>query len=118
MIDNDENDNCDNNDVDDDANDDTSDGNSSGAVSGSNDVSDSSADTSKDSEPAAPWVSIVAMANKNVEHGFDSDFIDSSPNDWFNLQSNCDFDAKGVYNNDDSVDGFGCMTNISGSRDE
>ena len=111
-------DNDDSNNVDNDANDDTSDDDSSGAASGSDDVSTSSAVTPEDSEPAAPWVSIVALVNDNVENGIDSNITSSSPNNQFELQSDYDLDAKEVYDNDDSVDAFLCIAYTGGSEDK
>ena len=95
--------NNDDNNVNDDASDDTSVDNSSEDASDYDDISASSATTPEDREQAAPWVSMVAMANENVANGINFNIVDSSPNDWLNLQSNYDLDAKGVYDNDESV---------------
>ena len=56
------------------------------------------------------WVTMVALATENVKNGIDSDIIDDSPDDWFELESTFDLDAEGVYDNDDTDDAFVCMT--------
>ena len=54
-------------------------------------------------------MALVAMANKNVENGIDSDIVDSTHNDWTNFQSNYDLDGEGIFYNNDEANVFVCM---------
>ena len=80
--------------------------------------STSSTTNPDDDEQVALWVSIVAMANENVENGINSDIVDSSSEEWLDLQSNYNLNAEGVYGNDESLDAFFCMVYTGGSEDE
>ena len=63
-------------------------------------------------------MSLVAMANKNVENSIDSDIANNAPNEWIDLQSNYDLNAEGVFDNDESTDAFVCMTYTGDPEDE
>ena len=101
-------DNNDDSSVDDDSSNDASDYGSNGDVSGSNDKLDTLSTKTED-VGNAPWMSLVTMANKNVENRIDSDFVDSSPDKWTDLQFNYDLDAERVPDNNESADIFVCM---------
>ena len=38
--------------------------------------------TNTEDNKIKPWMSLVTMANKNVEHGIDSNIADSTPDEW------------------------------------
>ena len=64
-------------------------------------------------------MSLVAMANENVNNSIDSDIVDSSPdNKCMDLQCNYYINAKGVFDNDESTNAFVCMACTGGSEDE
>ena len=77
--------------------------------SGSDDITASSTTTPKEGDSTTLWIAIVAIANNNVKNAIDSDIFDHSQNNWFYLKSNFDFNAEGVYDNDDTDDIFVCM---------
>ena len=77
--------NNDDNSVEDDNSDNTSDDGSSGDASDSDDKSASSATNPNDVDQDAPWVSMVAIANKNVENSINSNIVDSSTDKWLDL---------------------------------
>ena len=111
------NDDNDDNSVNDDSSSNVSNDGSDGDASGSENKSHTSANKTEDNENAH-WMSYLAMANENIENNINSDIIDSSPDEWMDLQSNYDLDAEGVYNNDDSVSAFVCLAYTGGSKNE
>ena len=72
-------DNNDDNSVDNDDSDDTSNEGSIGDASNSEDKSTTSVTNTDENYQDVLWVSVVAMANKNVEKGINSNIVDSSP---------------------------------------
>ena len=61
---------------------------------------------------------MVAILNENVENGIDSDIVDSSPDNWLDLQFNYDLDTEGVFDNNESTNTFVYMARTGGSKDE
>ena len=80
------NDNNDDNSINDDGSNDASNDGSDGDASDSDDKSYTLATKTEDNENAH-WMSYLAMVNKNIENGINSDIVDSSPNKWIDLQS-------------------------------
>ena len=55
---------------------------------------------------------MVAMVNKKVEYGIDSNIIDSRYDEWLDLESNYNLNAEGVFDNNKYPAAFVCMAYI------
>ena len=53
--------------------------------------------TTKTGDNTPSWMALVAMANKNVENGINSDIIDGTHDNQTNFQCDYDLDAEGIF---------------------